>query len=120
LVLGVLNHLVVYHPNSRPPLPFAVGVEERNGSVAVHVRGEIDMATTPELRIRLEEALKRGRPAVVDLEQVSFIDGRGLATLVECTRSAAAAGGSLSIAHPSVAVQRLAEIMGLERELTIE
>jgi anti-sigma B factor antagonist len=109
----------VYHPNSPPSLPFAVGVEERNGSVAVHVRGEVDMATTPELRMRLEEVLQRRRPAFVDLEQVSFIDGRGVATLVECAQSAAAAGCSLSIIHPSVAVRRLVRIMGLEGDLPL-
>ena len=111
---------LVYHPNSPPSPPFAVGVEERNGSVAVHVRGEVDMATTPELRMRLEEIVKRRRPAVVDLEEVSFIDGRGVATLVECAQSAAAAGCPLCIAHPSLAVRRLVQIMGLEGELIFE
>jgi anti-anti-sigma factor len=109
----------VHSPNSNPPLQFAVGVEERNGSVAVHVRGEVDMATNPELRAQLENAIKRGRPAVVDLGQVTFIDGRGVATLVECAQSAAAAGCSLRIAHPSIAVRRLVEIMGVERQLEI-
>jgi anti-sigma B factor antagonist len=116
---SVLEHRLVYHPNTNPPQPFAVGVEERNGSIAVHVSGEIDMATTPELRARLEEALMRGRPAVVDLEDVSFIDGRGVATLAECARHAAAAGLPMSIAHASVAVRRLVEIMGMEGDLTV-
>ena len=70
--------------------------------------------------MRLEEIVKRRRPAVVDLEEVSFIDGRGVATLVECAQSAAAAGCPLCIAHPSVAVRRLVQIMGLEGELIFE
>jgi anti-anti-sigma factor len=110
---------VVLSLNSPPLLPFAVRVEERNGFVAVLVRGEVDMATTPELRARLEQALELGRPTVLDLEHVSFIDGRGVATLIEFARDAAGAGCSMCITRPSFAVRRLVEVMGVESELAV-
>jgi anti-sigma B factor antagonist len=45
------------------------------------LRGEHDLATTPNLRDELERALDRGSRIVVDLSEVDFIDSTVLSSL---------------------------------------
>ncbi len=47
----------------------------------VAVRGEIDLATAPELERRLDEARGRGLPVIVDLSDVGFMDSSGFRIL---------------------------------------
>jgi anti-anti-sigma factor len=99
--------------------PFEVRVHERSGVAMVHVRGEVDLATAPQLRGRTREELEAGRQVVLDLEEVTFIDCRGVMGLIELSREAAAAGASLSLARASRAVRRMVGLMEVEGELAL-
>lgn len=99
--------------------PFEVRVHERGGVAMVHVRGEVDLATAPQLRRRVREELKGGRRVVLDLEEVTFIDCRGVMRLIELRREAAAVGCSLSLARVSHAVRRIVGLMEVEGELAL-
>ena len=59
----------------------------------VSARGEVDLATAPDLRARLLEAVRR-HPAgiVVDLSGVTFADCRAVAALVAARNVAAELG----------------------------
>ena len=45
--------------------------------------GEVDLQHSPKLRKDLLQTLDEGRPVVVDLSSVSYIDSSGIASLVE-------------------------------------
>ena len=85
-------------------------VESRwqNGSWLVEVRGEIDFATIETLKTELEE--HGGRPIVLDLNGVEFMDSSGITLLVENA-------GRLTVGGVSPPVERLIRMCGLETEL---
>jgi anti-anti-sigma factor len=56
-------------------------VRHEPGYVLVTVAGEVDFASAPGLRERLVTLVAAGRPLVVDLDRVSFIDAAGLGVL---------------------------------------
>jgi len=58
--------------------------EDRDGGVLLNVSGNVDIYTSPELRGELKAAIDAKCPRiVVDMEQVTFVDSSGLATLIE-------------------------------------
>ena len=71
------------------------------GRPALTVRGELDLATSPELAAAVEAQLA-GAPAalVVDLTDTYFMDSSGARELVRTARSAAAAGVVLHVVVP--------------------
>lgn len=93
---------------------FTVGVYAQNNFDVVEVCGELDLATSPQLREVLADLLGRGHARlVVDLSQVSFIDSTALGVLVGAHRSTRAQGGSLALASPDRRCLRTMEITGL-------
>ena len=50
------------------------GVWERSGGVLVELRGEFDQHNLEDLRETLEDVAALGRPALVDLAGVTFLD----------------------------------------------
>ena len=63
-------------------LPFAVTLTQcRDYTVVVPV-GELDVATTPELREQLRSALDSGATPALDLRKVTFMDTSGVRVLI--------------------------------------
>ena len=77
----------------------------------VAVEGEVDTATAPELEELLSE-FDRVR-VVVDLENVTFVDSSGLATLAKAHQRISNAGGQLAIDRVQPSVQKVFEITRL-------
>ena len=71
------------------------------------------------LREPLFELAASGRPLVVDLDQVGFIDLAGLAALVGTAKRAAARGGSLHVACARPQIRRLFRLTGLDRQVPL-
>jgi anti-sigma B factor antagonist len=90
------------------------------GVAVVAVRGEIDVATSPEMRHVLEELLEP-RPGllIVDLSDVSFIDSTGLGALVEAVTAARAGGGDLQLVVTQPHIMKLLELTGLDAVFTV-
>jgi anti-sigma B factor antagonist len=86
------------------------------------VSGEIDVATSPQLRHELRAAIEhRPGSVIVDLHQVSFIDSSGLGVLVGALRQLREQGGSgLVLRGMQESVRRLFDITGLATVFTIE
>lgn len=86
-----------------------------DGSACVmHVRGDIDMVTVPEVRDALEAAMNRGCSNVVlDLEHVSYVDSSALGLLVWADRELGPREGRLVLAGADRNVSRILEISGL-------
>ena len=98
-------------------------VERQEGEnfpvVAVH--GELDVDGAPELRRALIEAIDEvpGRPLVVDLEGVDFIDSAGLGVLVGGLKRAKDGEGELVLVATGQSVIRVLELTGLTRVFAI-
>jgi anti-sigma B factor antagonist len=90
----------------RPPrFDVAVTDDPSRDGVVLHVSGELDLVTEPDL----EAALKAtgGRPARIDLTELAFMDSTGLRALL----SAAREYPGLQISGPlQPPVQRLLEL----------
>jgi anti-anti-sigma factor len=83
------------------------------GIVVLHVTGEIDMRTAPELRRRVTEAGGTAAGLVIDLENVGFLASAGLSILVELARNVPTTGLKWGVVATGRAVLRPLEAVGL-------
>jgi anti-anti-sigma factor len=83
------------------------------GPVAV-IRGEIDIASGPQLRDQLLRAMRRHAPRLaLDLTGVTFIDCAGINVLLAARRHAQLDGGWLRVIRASPRVHRVLELADL-------
>lgn len=86
----------------------------------ISVAGEVDVATAPRLRERLDEAIDHGPPLlVVDLSSVTFIDSMGLGVLIGAAQRVDDVGGTLRLVIAEPRILKLFEITGLLEIFTI-
>ncbi|MCX4671146.1 STAS domain-containing protein [Streptomyces sp. NBC_01381] len=86
-----------------PPRTSLLDTQSRGLSVVATLHGEIDLLTAPALSALLAPLTGCARPDVlVDLRQVAFIDGTGLAVLAVARDAATAHDGRLRLicTHP--------------------
>ena len=95
-----------------------IGVEHGEATLVV-LRGDLDLATAPELRECLVKVIDEGARVVVDLEAVGFLDSAGLGILVGGLKRARTHGGELELVCTSKEVLKPLEITGLDRVFTI-
>ena len=95
-----------------------VRVWPQPGHVLVTMAGEIDIATAPQLRGRLGPLAAGGRPVIVDLTEVTFIDAAGLRVLAGAARQAVG-GGSLHVVAARYQVRRIFALTGLDRHIPL-
>ena len=105
---------------ARPPA-FEIVTQETGATVVVEVRGELDLATAPQLeaeldRVRALPGLERG---VIDLRNLVFLDSTGLEAIVKFHRAATKAGVEVAVVRGPRAVERLFAVMQLDRSLTL-
>ena len=106
---------------NRSPLPFALDLAQTGeGSTRVRVRGELDLSTSPALGETLDREITDGKSVVLDLSGVTFIDAKGLGTLIGALRLCETNGGGFSVSRDLPAhVSRLFQITGLDALLPI-
>jgi anti-anti-sigma factor len=102
------------------PTGFSISISDRDGRAVVVIRGELDLATAPELDAAIQERLDRGQDVVVDLRELQFMDSTGLRVLV---RAHARAGeqGRFSIVRPPPGgpIAKILAIAGVESQLDV-
>ncbi|MCW2996179.1 MAG: hypothetical protein JWQ18_3674 [Conexibacter sp.] len=103
------------------PDPFSVAVVQDDARAVVTVRGELDLATAPELEAALLPGLREGGSAVLDLRGLEFMDSTGVRVIVAAHLAAQEHGGALTVVRtiPDGAVARVLEISGLDEVLDI-
>jgi anti-sigma B factor antagonist len=95
------------------PNGFTVEVDDREGgSVSIRVKGELDMAATPDLTQAIVGAGGSER-ITLDLTGVTFLDSSAIGALVASGREVADKGSRLQIGPRSDIVTRVLEITGL-------
>ena len=99
---------------------FELGVEADDGRVSFIPRGELDLATAPELEEKVLEAVRGGdRSVVLDLRELTFMDSTGVRTIVAAHKAAEEAGTDLRVIRPGAdnPVSRVIEISGIDDAL---
>ena len=96
------------------PPPFRAFVTPANGSVAVQLAGELDLATVSDA----EQAIARARretpgPLRLDLSQLTLLDSSGLRLVIEIDAACRADGCDLTITPGPRGVQRVFELAGV-------
>jgi anti-sigma B factor antagonist len=86
-----------------------------HGSWAVlSVRGEVDVATAPQLRERMVDLVSQGSAKIIlDLGDVGFLDSTGLGVIVGCLKRARANDGDIVLVCDQRPILKVLEITGL-------
>jgi anti-sigma B factor antagonist len=104
-------------PEHGAAVRFAVSRRELAGSAAasvVAVEGELDLASAPELKRELSEAVRSGsRRLIIDLSGVTFIDSTALGVLVALQKNLDD-DARLAIAGAEGDVLQIFELTGLD------
>jgi anti-anti-sigma factor len=102
-------------------MDLAIIEDAAHGWTLVRLRGELDVASAPDLRERLLDILDRLTPSglVLDLSGLEFIDSSGTAVLVGTERRARLLGCTLVLVAPQAPVSRVLQICGLDQHFLI-
>jgi anti-sigma B factor antagonist len=80
----------------------------------IQLGGEVDMATSPQLRAVLGELIDRGfHQLTIDLGQVGFLDCTGIGVLVNALRRVEQHDGCLNLVRPTPVVRRVLTLTGM-------
>jgi anti-sigma B factor antagonist len=97
-----------------------LSVRPGRGCAVLEVRGEVDMATSPQLRDGLQRLVDAGdRQVVVDLAGVGFMDSSGLGALVMMFKALRDVGGRLCLAAVQPAVHNVLTVTSVDRVIHI-
>lgn len=93
-----------------------ITIEDTEAGQVIRVRGELDLASAPELTAALSgTAGESSVPVVLDLAEVSFIDSSALRALVLSGRELSESGRTLQIGPRSEMVARVLEMTHLDQ-----
>jgi anti-sigma B factor antagonist len=103
------------------PAPFSVAVHQQDGRTVIAVRGELDLATAPQLEEALMPCLHDGGHAILDLRGLEFMDSTGVRVVVAAHLAAQEHGGRFSLVRtePEGTIGRVLEISGLDGVLEL-
>jgi anti-anti-sigma factor len=91
-------------------------VETRANATVVHVKGELDLTTAPELRSVLVDVLVDAPShLIVDLSGVAFLDSTGIGVLVGAHQRVTANGHWFSVVVATPIVRKALQTTGLLR-----
>jgi anti-sigma B factor antagonist len=99
---------------------FEASAEIFKGVRVVAVRGELDIATSPQVRELLSDAgTDKARPLVIDLGQCPFIDSTGLAALLHGAKPAPNGESHVAIVTPGGDVRRMLELTAIDQTIPV-
>jgi anti-anti-sigma factor len=103
------------------PTGFSIATGEREGLAVIVPRGELDIATAPDLQEAVDARMGAGQDVVVDLRELEFMDSSGLRVLVAAHTRARVDGTRFAITRPrpESAVAKILAISGLDAELEV-
>jgi|ERR1700728_1279720 len=102
------------------PTPFGCTWKQGGfGVVWVHVAGELDLLTAPQLRQTLREAQLYADKVVLDLRHLAFMDCSGVHVLLAAAADARRVGGRLTLTRGPAQIDRLLAITRVYEEVEI-
>lgn len=98
--------------------PFRIDELSTAGKLTVLPRGEIDIATAPQLAERLSALEEAGTPTALDLSGVSFMDSSGIATLLRAVNRARENGWEFQVdTNTQPQVERVIQLSGIHSHI---
>jgi anti-sigma B factor antagonist len=93
-----------------------IGALGIGGLAGVTVRGEVELASAPDLTAALDEAIRASSgPFVVDLTAVDFLDSTGISCLVRAQALLGQDDRPLALICPAGIARRALELTGIDR-----
>jgi anti-anti-sigma factor len=104
-----------------PPEEFAISTAEVDGRAHVTLRGELDLATAPDLEAALSDLLDAGQDVVVDLRELAFLDSTGLRVLAAADARVEGREQQFLIVRPrpGATIEKILAISGVESVLDL-
>lgn len=97
-----------------------IQIDEKDTKTVVHLSGEIDVYTAPQLKEALLPLTdKEGHILEVNLAQVTYMDSTGLGVFIHALKSSKEYGCKLTLTQLQDRVLRLFEITGLQEIMDI-
>ena len=97
-----------------------LSVEDHNNGVVVHVGGDVDTLTAPELQACLTDALTDGpQTFVIDLSNVRYISSMGLRVFLSHLKRVKANNGAMVIAGAQKLVSDVFQMSGFSNYFEI-
>lgn len=94
-------------------------LREEDRAIVVAFEGDMDLDNSPMARKVILDVIAKGRPVVVDLAQVGYIDSSGVASLVEGLQAARKKGHGFALCALSEAAQRVLSLARLDKVFDI-
>jgi anti-anti-sigma factor len=88
-------------------------------SASVHVAGELDIATTPQLQKTLREPQLQAQLVVLDLRELAFLDSSGVHAIVNASIIARQLGRRLVLLRGGLDVDRVFTLTGSAGDVEI-
>ena len=103
------------------PTGFSISISDRDGRAVVVIRGELDLATAPELEAAIQGRLDEGQDVVVDLRELEFMDSTGLLVLVSAHARVEGTEQRFLIVRPlpGAPIERILAVAGVEQVLDL-
>lgn len=111
----------------RPPDPllrmtaFQLTTDQADTGRVVAVRGDLDIATVPDLRAAVDAVLEAGMDCMLNLTECSFIDSSGTRAIAAAAERFAAAGRVFTLHCPTDnrPVRFVVDLVGLADVMTV-
>jgi anti-sigma B factor antagonist len=102
------------------PSNFEVTAERVGGDALIAVQGELDIATLPALEREVTRMRAQGlERMVIDLRGLAFLDSMSIELLLRLHGELTATGAELVVVRGPQAVDRIFEVMQLDRVLAL-
>lgn len=97
-----------------------IRVTEDGSDCVAHLRGELDVSTSPHLRAEMLDLIEDGcRTLVIDMSELAVIDSTGLGVLVGVMKRVLQHGGEMRLRSPRPTARKVFDITGLDRVFAI-
>ena len=103
----------------RGPEPFEAGLRFGARAAWLHLCGELDLASAPLLRVRLDEAMSCAQLVMVDLRHLAFTDCTGIHVMIDADAEARRGGRRLVFVRGPAQTDRLFALLGLSERLRV-
>jgi anti-anti-sigma factor len=101
-------------------LPFVCSWHaDDSGAAWVQAAGELDLATSPQLRQTLREAQRAFPLVVLDLRELTFMDSSGIHLIMGVASEARSGDNWLLVVRGSAQVERLLTLTGVRAQVLI-
>ena len=88
----------------------------------IKLRGEIDHHSAAAVRAAIDDMIRSKRPyeLIIDMSAVDFMDSSGLGLIMGRYNTMKEIGGSVTVADPTPATEKIMNLAGLERIIKIK